>query len=88
MKNLNKIIPTVEQTAKKRVGNPMGPLHLAREVMELSAKIAVLSDDYAFQYAFMEYIKQKDRALYNEAMLTAEAMLRIQGLNVPERDEH
>ena len=49
MENLNKIIPTVEQTAKRRVGNPMGPLHLAREVMELSNKIAVLSDDYAFQ---------------------------------------
>jgi hypothetical protein len=87
MENLNKIIPTVEQTAKKRVGNPMGPLHLAREVMELSNKIAVLSDDYAFQYAFMQYVKQKDLALYNEAMMTAEAMCRLQGLNVPNSEE-
>ena len=35
----------------------------------------------------MQYVKQKDLALYNEAMMTAEAMCRLQGLNVPNSEE-
>lgn len=53
----------------------LGPLALAKECLELSTKIQVLTDDYLFCTMFMEYIKIKDPALYQQGKLIAEATL-------------
>ena len=53
-----------------------GPLALAKECMELSTKIQVLTEDYLFTTLFMEYIKMKDPALYNQGRIVAEATLK------------
>ena len=53
-----------------------GPLQLTQECMELSNKIQVLTEDYLFTTMFMEYIKMKDPALYNQGRIVAEATLR------------
>lgn len=54
----------------------LGPLALAKECMELSTKIQVLTEDYLFCTMFMEYIKMKDPVLYNQGKLIAEATLK------------
>lgn len=54
----------------------LGPLALAKECMELSTKIQVLTEDYLFCTMFMEYIKIKDPVLYNQGKLIAEATLK------------
>ena len=53
----------------------LGPLALAKECMELSTKIQVLTDDYLFCTMFMEYISMKDPALYQQGKLIAEDTL-------------
>ena len=53
----------------------LGPLALAKECMELSTKIQVLTDDYLFGTMFMEYISMKDPALYQQGKLIAEATI-------------
>jgi hypothetical protein len=53
----------------------LGPLALAKECLELSTKIQVLTDDYLFCTMFMEYIKIKDPALYQQGKLIAEATI-------------
>lgn len=53
----------------------LGPLALAKECMELSTKIQVLTEDYLFCTMFMEYIKMKDPALYQQGKLIAEATI-------------
>ncbi len=54
----------------------LGPLALAKECMELSNKIQVLTEDYIFCTMFMEYIKMKDPVLYTQGKLIAEATLK------------
>lgn len=58
-------------------GSVNGPMKLARECMELSNKIQHMSQDYMFTTVFMQYIKLRDKALYDEAMLTAEQALKL-----------
>ena len=53
-----------------------GPLSLAKECMELSNKIQVLTEDYLFTTMFMEYIKIKDPVLYSQGRIVAEATLK------------
>ena len=53
-----------------------GPLALAKECMELSTKIQVLTEDYLFCTMFMEYINMKDPTLYQQGKLVAEATLK------------
>ena len=53
----------------------LGPLALAKECMELSTKIQVLTDDYLFCTMFMEYISMKDPVLYQQGKLIAEATI-------------
>ena len=53
-----------------------GPMALAHECMELSNKIQHLSEDYMFVTVFMEYIKLKDPALYQQGKLTAESVIK------------
>ena len=53
-----------------------GPMALAHECMELSTKIQHLSEDYMFVTVFMEYIKLKDPALYQQGKLTAESVIK------------
>ena len=53
----------------------LGPLALAKECLELSTKIQVLTDDYLFCTMFMEYISMKDPVLYQQGKLIAEATL-------------
>ena len=54
-----------------------GPLALAKECMELSTKIQVLTDDYLFCTMFMEYIKLKDPERYKQGKLIAESTLQM-----------
>lgn len=53
----------------------LGPLALAKECMELSTKIQVLTEDYLFCTMFMEYISMKDPVLYQQGKLIAEATI-------------
>jgi len=74
MKNAIQSDAKIRQHLPKQVAP--GPLQLTQECMELSGKIQVLTEDYLFTTIFMEYIKMKDPALYNQGRIVAEATLR------------
>ena len=75
----------IRQHLPNRLAQGQGPLALAKECMELSNKIQVLTDDYIFCTMFMQYVKLKDPALYKQGRLTAESVIK-QSSNVPKEE--